>query len=420
MQFRSPNFHNGSLPDVAMIATRSLWLPALFLTYVSCWPQPISADLHCGGEACETNDEATWSSDILLDTSLSLFQRAATAVKSKDTSGKIEAKVMPKAEPVVNATADDRKVVWIDSFPRTGSTLVFDIVRNSLLDDSKVFALYEPCHSGDKLSPELEVAGCAGLLAHLGQCNFTGIEKLWGWSKSSIGTEAMPAYSVDFAESACKQAPLVVFKTVYELHTLTPKAMTVLSANPNLYYITVVRDPRAAYASEKRLQATLSGSFSVSDAYTMWEACDTYVANGNLTDPKLINVVYEELVQDPVSIIRGVQEGLGLSMTMKQMQFVRENFDGECEDLDVSDNYATCKTNSTASLETWKQELSNDELMIYVSHTPCRIVCKVYDYDCFYLRPPEPQYTVLETVAVTLSLVGILAVIFQCCSKVHT
>merc|ERR1719375_783056 len=391
MQFRSPNFHNGSLPDVAMITTRSLWLPALFLTYVSCWPQPISADLHCGGEACETNDEATWSSDILLDTSLSLFQRAASAVKSKDTSGKIEAKVMPKAEPVVNATADDRKVVWIDSFPRTGSTLVFDIVRNSLLDDSKVFTLYEPCHSGDKLSPELEVAGCAGLLAHLGQCNFTGIEKLWGWSQSSIGTEAMPAYSVDFAETACKQAPLVVFKTVYELLTLTPKAMTVLSANPNLYYITVVRDPR-----------------------------DTYVANGNLTDPKLINVVYEELVQDPVSIIRGVQEGLGLSMTMKQMQFIRENFDGECEDLDVSDNYATCKTNSTASLESWRQELSNDELMIYVSHTPCRIVCKVYDYDCFYLRPPEPQYTVLETVAVTLSLVGILAVIFQCCSKVRT
>merc|ERR1719353_273594 len=110
MQFRSPNFHNGSLPDVAMITTRSLWLPALFLTYVSCWPQPISADLHCGGEACETNDEATWSSDILLDTSLSLFQRAASAVKSK-------AKVMPKAEPVVNATADDRKVVWINSFP---------------------------------------------------------------------------------------------------------------------------------------------------------------------------------------------------------------------------------------------------------------------------------------------------------------
>lgn len=341
----------------------------------------------------------------LIQKAADLLPLAKAAIKTEDV-GSVKA--------VQAQTNQTRQLVWVNAFGRTGSSLVLDLVRESGANETDVFALFEPCHQGNFLGLSLADRGCGELLSHVSRCDFRGIDHLWGWDSDHTSNKGQ-AYSQELATKLCMNATLIAVKTVRHQHSVSA---SFLLKNPEVRVISLVRDPRSAYASMLELQHNHQGSFHTDSVYTMLEMCDAFSDNANVSSPHLLNVVYEELVQDPVNTTRAIYRFLGRPFREKDKNWVDANFNSECAESD--EPYSTCRSNSTASLERYKYELTNTEFAAFMAHDRCREVCDTYNYDCFYFRPPEPQHSGLFLGAIALGILTIVVLIFVGCRYRYT
>jgi hypothetical protein len=309
-----------------------------------------------------------------------------------------------------------RDIVWIDAFGRSGSSLVLDLVANSYDNEEDVFALFEPCHKGDRTSPELEAEGCAGMLKRIAVCNFTEIEHLWGWSNAHTTNQNKP-YSKETATELCMRSQMVAIKTITFHHRLNATTVGYLYTVPYLHIITVIRDPRASYASMQELQRGFHGSFGANGVDTMFEMCNAYAANALIQHERLLHLQYETLVEQPMNTTQSMQLFLGRPFTQKQAQFVHENFDSDCEG---AGEYSTCRSNSTAMMNKYKHELSNNEFAAFMAHSSCRMTCTIYGYPCWYFRPfSDSPFSGLIFAAIVVAVLGAVTAVYCCCKGFH-
>mmetsp|Transcript_88243 Transcript_88243/g.189395 ORF Transcript_88243/g.189395 Transcript_88243/m.189395 type:complete len:391 (-) Transcript_88243:87-1259(-) len=278
-------------------------------------------------------------------------------------------------------------VVWITSFARSGSSTLLSLVEAEMVP---VFALFEPCHEGDQLDPWLAQGGCAALLSQLAQCNFTGVNKLWGWFDShSLTNGADHNYSPYSATKACKAAELIVFKTISWGHNLTGEVIPFLEDNPQVKAINLVRDPRSIFAS----MLSTDGAFQEtqewreSDGVGLLKICNYMGANIHVSHPRLFEVVYESLVDKPILEAKHMFKFLGapdVAGRQSVLKFVRTHFNSPlCED--DNDSYSDCRSNSTERKDRFT-DLTNDEYASFMASESCRSVANFYNYDLWYYR----------------------------------
>jgi hypothetical protein len=274
-----------------------------------------------------------------------------------------------------------RGVVWINAFARSGSSLIEAMITNSGSGPTPdAFALFEPCHEGDKYDQELEEAGCPAVLSRLAECNFDGIHGLWGWNDRHTTNGGHEHYTQSVATKLCKESNLIVLKTIDYVNNLRDVALPVLQQIPHLRIITVIRDPRAIWASRRSVPGNFEGENCISK---MLEMCDTQSANRNILNSRFYHLVFEDLIKSPTQVTREVQKFLGRPFGSFQEAWIKENFNADCGD-EAGDPYSVCRENSTSSLYKYRQSLSNDEFAAFMAHKQCREISAAYGYQAFY------------------------------------
>jgi hypothetical protein len=288
-----------------------------------------------------------------------------------------------------------KPVFWIAAYARSGSSTVLSLTTSSSLT---VFSLFEPCHTGDLLEPYLEAQGCGALLLQIASCNFTGINKLWGWSNGHSKTNGAGSYSPGAAAGACAAADLVAFKTIHWGHRLEAEAFPVLSADPRIRMVNLIRDPRSIFASQ---------TFSPGSTYQQLvmgtdgivSMCDNMCENLAVRHPQVHHLHYESLVTSVNSISAALFGFLGIPVDENVRSFVQANFDGDCGDTSgtsTSGFFGDCRMDSSASVTKYKGILSNNEYAAFMAHESCRNVSKAYGYDTWYYDSAATRTALLQ------------------------
>jgi hypothetical protein len=287
-----------------------------------------------------------------------------------------------------------KPVFWIAAYARSGSSTVLSLTTSSGLT---VFSLFEPCHIGDLLEPYLEAQGCGALLLQIASCNFTGINKLWGWSNAHSKTNGAGSYSPSAAGEACAAADLVAFKTIHWGHRLRAQAFPVLLADPRIRMVNLIRDPRSIFSSQ---------TFSPGNTYHelvmgtdgIVSMCDNMCGNIAVNHPQVHHLQYERLVTSVNSTSAALFGFLGIPIDENVRSFVQANFDGDCGDnwgTSTSGYFGDCRANSSSSLTKYKL-LSNNEYAAFMAHETCRNVSHAYGYDTWYYDSAATRTTLLR------------------------
>mmetsp|Transcript_64363 Transcript_64363/g.112307 ORF Transcript_64363/g.112307 Transcript_64363/m.112307 type:complete len:402 (-) Transcript_64363:108-1313(-) len=301
-----------------------------------------------------------------------------------------------QAPPVISQNTpvlQDRKVVWISSFPRSGSSLLLQLLEQV---DIPVFGLFEPCKPDkDVLEPWLADKGCGALLSQLAHCDFTGVKWLWGWSSPySILNGAGGKYSVEGASQACKAASLVVFKTIAWGHDLPAEAIPFLEANPQVQMIDLVRDPRSIYGSFLNTWG-FKDAMPLGNGEELFRFCDFMYGNMNTSHSRLTRVVYEEFVEKPFTTAMDLFSFIGVrpsTVISNISSFVRDNFDNDdCDD----DSYSNCRTNTTEPVQRYTA-LPNETYTAYMNRESCRAVSFHYGYNPWYPFNADPAHSFMR------------------------
>lgn len=299
--------------------------------------------------------------------------------------------------------------VWVHAYARSGSSTVLSMVSQAFSEKArlplgatslvaaagpvtpapeKVFSLFEPCHKGDKLEPELAQKGCPGLLLSLANCSFAKIKGLHGWHDIHSKTRGAGDYTPDKARSACSGADLVAFKTVSsagEHFALEEHGLPVLNSDPRMHMVDIVRDPRAIYASwmstfpfnDSRLEDGVRR-----DNTALTKICDSYASSIAMNHSKVHRIVFEQLIRDPEGVMKDVYRFLHVPYGEAQRDWVRKNFNAkECPGVnEFIAPYSDCHTNATASLDKWRTVLFADEKQAFADHPACQTVANTYNY----------------------------------------
>lgn len=249
---------------------------------------------------------------------------------------------------------------------------------------SKVFALFEPCHEGDRVADPLLQRGCGGLLSSLAHCDFSQVVSLHGFRNPHTSHHNELAANPGAASAFCSAADLVTIKTIEYAHDLR-QALLVLDADPSIYMIDVVRDPRGIYASWKQLEP-FATFLKGPNATLMPDICRSFAANINVTHPRLRRIVFEELVKAPGTVMSETYNFLGLPFGQAQLAWIASTFDAtDCqqkiEENHLNAMFSDCQANSTVSMSKWRQQLLPDELQLFASDTNCQEVALAYNFE---------------------------------------
>lgn len=285
-----------------------------------------------------------------------------------------------------------RPKVWIQSYGRSGSSTVLSMVEvagqnpvvDTVINPNNVFGLFEPCHEGDQLSPELATNGCLELLRDISTCDFSGIDGLWGYNKlhtTILGRH--PRFTKVGARLSCQSADLVAFKTVSFGHNLTRDALPLLQQIPQLRVIDVVRDPRGIFASWKKFSMSAWSDKWVMGLVDNTEAlrdiCDNYAANLMVDHPRIKHIQFESLIANPELVMRDVYAFLGLEFGPRQQTWIDKVFNANhCVETKASNQ--DCHTNSTEPLDRWREQLLPSELAVFQEYAPCQLAAAQYGY----------------------------------------
>mmetsp|Transcript_147114 Transcript_147114/g.256740 ORF Transcript_147114/g.256740 Transcript_147114/m.256740 type:complete len:402 (+) Transcript_147114:76-1281(+) len=291
-----------------------------------------------------------------------------------------------KAVATIERRPLKQRVVWINAFPRSGSTLLLSLVSQV---DFPVFTLFEPCAKYDEVAPWLSKEGCGAVLSQLAQCNFTGIINLQHWKNSgTLKNGASEVYSPESASVACKSAGLVVFKTVTWGHNVASEAIPFLQANPQVYALDVVRDPRSMYASAMFAEDFYTDPEKGHNVEELIDLCDSMYRSIEASHPRMLRVVYEKFVTKPEETAKSIfsfiatpaekKQGLSFFSAAHVNLFLNSNFNANnCED---SSSYSICKQDSMKPLERYKT-LPYDMSQVFRTTQSCIAVAQFYGYD---------------------------------------
>lgn len=289
------------------------------------------------------------------------------------------------AAPKVNQNDSlSSAVVWVVGYARSGSSTLHSMVNaaggNVGPDSPSVWSLYEPCHSGDKLEPQLALKGCAGLLSQVARCDFTGVNTFYGWGNSHTTFRQGQGFSAALDGEACARSRLVTFKTITWAHDLQHEAVPLLDGDERLRVLDVVRDPRGIYASWKTT-APFDWMLANQNTTLMADLCRNLAANLDVLHPRIRHVPFEKVVANPTGTMRDVYKFLGLPFGEAQARWVNSTFDTrDCSQSPDTSSYQDCHSNSSASVEKWREVLNSTEIEAFRQDPHCRKVAQAYGY----------------------------------------
>merc|ERR1719277_954701 len=122
-------------------------------------------------------------------------------------------------------------------------------------------------------------------------------------------------------------------------------------------------------ASKSRAGVSLEGTDAFDkvstggfDTKSMDKLCEIYLKNMELKHTRVHQVVFDDLVKDPLTTSKKVYDFLGRPWTEKEDKWVRATFDNpDCDTgSTVADRHADCRSDSAHSSDKWKDELPND------------------------------------------------------------
>jgi len=280
---------------------------------------------------------------------------------------------------------NSRKAVWVNGYPRSGSSTILSMVAAAGDDreDSRAlgntFSLFEPCHDGDAYSPWLEAQGCSRLLAGLTKCDFEGIQQLWGWPDSHT-TSNHSKFSPDSARDLCMKSKITAFKTVDYGHNISDWRWF-LEEQPQLRIIDIVRDPRGIFASWKTT-APFDQLIKTGNFYTLSDVCNTFAANLDLSENIVHHVVFEELAKDPTGTMRKVYDWLEIPFDAPQEKWIQRTFNAaKCpEPKPWEVGFQDCHQDSGKVAEKWRSVLSDEEKDMFANSAECQRVVEHYGF----------------------------------------
>lgn len=330
--------------------------------------------------------------------SLNLLQRRADRISSVERADRVARELSEASSDERHGIVKDAEgarrenqnvssssaVVWVIGYARSGSSTLHSMVNaaggHAGPDSPRVWSLYEPCHTGDELEPQLAAKGCAGLLSQVARCDFTGVETFYGWGNSHTTFRQGLGFSPAEDGKACASSQLVTFKTITWAHDLQRQAVPLLDGDERLRVLDVVRDPRGIYASWKTT-APFDWMLANQNTTLMADLCRNLAANVDVLHPRIRHVPFERVVSDPTSVMKGVFKFLGLPFGEAQAGWIESTFNTQgCSQSPDATSYQDCHSNSSASLEKWRDVLNSTEIESFRQDPHCRKVAQAYGY----------------------------------------
>lgn len=297
-------------------------------------------------------------------------------------------------------SSSSRKAVWIQAGTRTGSSSILSMMSATPEDNragGDVFSLYEPCHMNDVFEYDVGVGKatgpwtwgpktvgsvCGDIVSDVARCDFSKIVDLHGWWNPHTSNGHTTSFSREVAEKKCMESQFVAVKTVSE-ELVIEDAIRVLNENPDMKIIYVVRDPRGIFASKARAGVhTLTKRTDDFNLHSMDKLCEGYSSNLDFKHPRLLPVVFDDLVKDPLFTSQKVYKFLEMPWTEKQDEWVRTTFDNpDCDTgSTVTDRHLDCRSDSASAATKWEQELSSNVIKHFKENEDCVRVAKHYNF----------------------------------------
>jgi len=253
----------------------------------------------------------------------------------------------------------------------------------SSINPTSTFALFEPCHPGDKYDKVLSRRkGCASLLWSLADCDFDHVQQLWGWNNPHTTNGNERTYSKESATELCSSSDLVAFKTVDVDERRPMKTWAwLMDAKPHLRVLNMVRDPRGIWASWKSTPA-FQNIVDSGELGTLPDICKIFNDDLDFKDDRVHRIIFEKLIKDPVRETQNVYEFLGLPFGDDQLQWVKRTFDAtNCPEYDSwYDNFTDCHQASQDEAEKWRTVLTREELNAFYATPECARIVHHFGY----------------------------------------
>lgn len=282
---------------------------------------------------------------------------------------------------------EPRHALWVHAYARSGSSTVLSMFAEAWPGahdgQGSVFSLFEPCHKDDVLAPGVK-AGCGKLLTDISRCDFSDVISLHGWNKSHSNTRGVKEFDAKAAHTACAWADLLVFKTIAhpnERYLVPLGGFQVLKENHNLKMVEVLRDPRSIYTS--MLTTPPFSNTITRDVGILHEICNSFAAQLKFNHPRVLRILFEDLVADPESVMRKAYEFAGAEFGNAQIEWINSTFKQECNSSSgwqYHDMYTDCHSNPTASLAKWRTFMTEEEINSWKHHPNCVAVSKALNY----------------------------------------
>lgn len=305
----------------------------------------------------------------------------------------------PYRMPMAEKDPKNQTVVWITSFPRSGSTTGLNMFAYpSAKNHRSAFSVFEPCHGLAPVGSNevLEREGCQKELLRIAKCDYSNLKTIGSWAKKDGGFIFAPTpdglhHEPPHVQSAiCRRSDIIAFKTVTYGQDVERQVLPLVAQDPRVRAINIIRDPRGIYASWRTTEPfsdVVSGERELNAEthdqdwmYGLTGICDAFAKNMALAPhPQVLNMKYEDLVAEPMDTVRKAYEHVGIHFGEPEMNWVKSTFDADCKDKDVG-QFSTCHRNSAAPATRWREVLSHAEQAQFSEHPSCREVAEHYGY----------------------------------------
>lgn len=299
---------------------------------------------------------------------------------------------LSSAQSSSSAHFDEKKVVWITAYPRSGSTSILAMISPPEREEWRTFTAFEPCVGRGSPWKTLTKEGCEREVKRVTRCDYTGVEHIG--AKESVNSLTLydadaphtPSLSGAQTAAACAAADVVALKTIAYAHDLT-EVLPLLEQDERIQILDVVRDPRGIYASwlsTEPFRGLVTGQHA-----PYWRRhdkgwftnltgiCDHFQKNLHTPHPRVRRILFENLIRDPTTVAKMNYEWLGLPFDEAAESWIRANFDGHCS---KESTFGTCRGNSSASLLRWKEVLPQKEQEAFAAHPACQEIADFYGY----------------------------------------
>mmetsp|Transcript_46264 Transcript_46264/g.107590 ORF Transcript_46264/g.107590 Transcript_46264/m.107590 type:complete len:374 (+) Transcript_46264:82-1203(+) len=328
---------------------------------------------------------------------------------------------------IASQTSSSQVKVWIDAFARSGSSTLLSMVEAAESPNLTVLGLFEPTHSWPERNMQAN-------LMKLLQCDTMDVPALYGLADSHSTTSGE---SLEALAQECRDSDLFAVKTINVGHNLTADVLPVLEQDEDLQVLYLVRDPRGILAS----QQVTPGSFDDASTAAMLDVCDVFWHASQVDHPRVMPVLFEELVSSPEQTARAIYRFLGLPEPGEaQLLWIDANFEAELcvspwrklaeyviwmfgGSMSALQAYDDCRPDSEDTVDKWKGSLSTASLQAFESHPSCQGAADFYKWPRGVMHPAAEakQYSRLVCWLMVLGFLALLclpgAIFYSWCYK---